>query len=404
VTTVKLYFYKNLTKAFWGLLLFTCLLLLTGCWDRTETTHLAIILATAIDKSDDQTKVSVQILVPQAAESDGQHGSSTGGATIVRSALGENVADAISKIQGKTSRKLFWGQCRVYIFGEKVAIEGLHDEIDFLVRHPEPRNRSFLFVSEGEAGPVLSIQPPLEGFIGKNLKELVDERVGVVISLKDFQQMITGVAGGAILPYINTETFKQVEETENETVDPILGSAIFKRDSMVGKIDQKMTRGVLWIIDELQGTGVTIKPKNEEGSITLDPIREHTEIIPKMENGKWKINIKIKAEGSIVQNSTDLDVMNPKVNKMLQKEMGKAIEKRINQALEQVQKEMKSDVFDFASAFERKYPAKWDEEKDRWDEIFPQVEVGFDLKTYVRRPGLSTVPGGLPPKQESEKK
>lgn len=400
---MKLYSSMNRTKVFLGLPMFTCLLLLTGCWDRTETTHLAIILATAIDKSKDQTKVSVQILVPQGAVSDGHHGTGGDKATVVRTAVGKNFSDAVSKIQGKTSRKLFWGQCRVYIFGEKVAREGLRDEIDFLVRHPEPRNRSFLFVSEGKAGPILKIQAHLEGFIGKSLKELVDERIGVVITLKDFQQMITGAAGGAILPYINTKTFKQVEEAENETVEPIFGTAIFKGDSMIGKIDQKMTRGVLWLIDELQGTGVTIKPKNEEGTITLDPIREHTDIVPKIENGKWKINVKIRAEGSIVQNSTDLDVMNPEVNKMLQKELGKAIEQRINQALERVQKEMKTDVFDFAAAFERKYPEKWDEAKNRWDEIFPQVEVGFDLKAYVRRPGLSTKSTGLP-KQGSEKK
>jgi spore germination protein KC len=393
----------NRTKASLGLFLFICLFLLTGCWDATETNHLAIVLATAIDKSDDQMKVSVHILVPQGAQSDGHHGTGGSGAIIVRSALGENVADAISKIQGKTSRKLFWGQCKVYIFGEEVAKDGLSEEMDFLVRHPEPRNRSFLFVSEGEASSILKIQSTLEGFIGRALKELVDERVGVVITLKDFQQMMNGEAGGALLPYINLETLKKVEEIGKDTVEPTFGTAIFKRDRMVGTIDQGITRGVLWLTDELQGTGVTIKPKNEGGTITLDPVRENSAIVPKIENGKWKINVKIKAEGSIIQNSTHLDVMNPEVNKMVEKEMEKAIEIRINQALEQVQKEMKADVFDFASAFERKYPAKWNEAKDRWDEIFPTVEVGIDLKTYVRRPGLSSRTSNLH-KQESEKK
>jgi spore germination protein KC len=400
---VKFFFSMNRTKASLGLFLFICPFLLTGCWDATETNHLAIVLAAAIDKSNDQVKVSVHILVPQGAVSDGHHGTGGSGATIVRTALGESVTDAISKIQGKTSRKLFWGQCKVYIFGEEVAKDGLRDEMDFLVRHPEPRNHSFLLVSEGEASSILKIQSHLEGFIGKALRELVNEHVGVVITLKEFQQMINRDAGGALLPYIYPETLKKIEEKGAEIVDPNFGTAIFKRDRMVGTIDQGITRGVLWLTDELRGTGVTIKPKNEGGTITLDPVRENSAIVPKIENGKWKINIKIKAEGSIIQNSTHLDVMNPEVNKMVEKEMGKAIEQRINQALEQVQKEMKADVFDFASAFERKYPAKWDEVRNQWDEIYPTVEVGIDLKTYVRRPGLSTRTSSLQ-KQESEKK
>ncbi|MFI8708546.1 Ger(x)C family spore germination protein [Bacillus sp. NPDC077411] len=389
-------------KSLLVLLVFICLLPLTGCWDRIETTEMAIVLTTTIDKSKDQTKVSVQVLIPKGEKSAGQ--AKAGGddkSTIVRTALGKNVSDAMSKIQAKTPRELFWGQCRVYIFGEQAAKEGLHDEIDFFVRHPEPRNRSYLFVSEGDAAHLLTLQSPLEGYIGKSLRKLVDERMGPVVTLKDFQQMVTGEAGGAILPYINTKNLEQIEE--KETLGPILETSIFKKDKMIGKINSEMTKGLLWLRNEILEAVVAVKPQGETETITMELTQEHTDIAPKIENNKWKITANIRTEGSIVENATNLDVMKPEINKMIQKKLAKAIQQRLNQTLEKVQKEMKTDVFHFAEAFERKYPDKWDKVKDRWDEIFPQVEVGIDIKAYVRRPGLGTRPGGLP-KQEGEKK
>ncbi|KEK23449.1 Ger(x)C family spore germination protein [Bacillus gaemokensis] len=382
-------------------LFFTCFLLLTGCWDRVETNEMAMVLTMAIDKSKDQLKVSVQILIPQGEKS-GQHGA--GGenkTTIVRTALGKSITDAMSKIQAKTTRLLFWGQCRVYIFGEQLAKEGLHDEIDFLIRHPEPRNRSYLFVSEGEAAHLLTLQSPLEGYIGQSLRKLADERMNAVITLKDFQQMITGEAGGAILPYIKTKNLEQVEE--KETLGPILETSIFKRDKMIGKIDQKMTKGVLWLRDEIHEAVVGVKPQNGRGIITVELIQAHTDIVPKIENNKWQITANIKTEGSIVENATALDVMKPEINKMLQKKLAKVIQQRITQTLEEVQKGMKADVFHFAEAFERKYPEKWDKVKDRWNKVFPQVEVELDIKIHVRRPGVGTRPAGLPKQEEGKK-
>ncbi|UOF89275.1 Ger(x)C family spore germination protein [Fodinisporobacter ferrooxydans] len=395
------YFSKLILGKFLHIFLyFACFPLLTGCWDRKEINDLAIVLTTAIDKTEDKmTEVSVQVLLPQAVGGGLQGGGdSKKRLTIVRSATGQNFVDAMSKIQGKVPRRLFWGQCSAYIFGEQIAKGGLHNEIDPLIRHPEPRNRAYLFVSEGKAVDLLSVQTSLEGYLGKVLRKLSEEQIGVNVTLKDFQQMITGEAGGAVLPYIKTAPFKN-----EESVGSLLGTAIFKRDRMVGEINEKVTRGVLWLRNEVEAKSVTVKFPDGDESISMNPVLIHTVLIPKIENEKWKIKVRIEAEGKIVQNATHLDIMNPDVNKIIQKKFSKVIKNRINQALDQVQKRMKTDVFRFAETFERKYPGKWDHVKDRWDEIFPRVEVSFDLKTYVRGLGLTTRSAGLPEREVRKK-
>lgn len=83
--------------------------------------------------------------------------------------------------------------------------------------------------------------------------------------------------------------------------------------------------------------------------------------------------------------------------------MEKEVEKRIGATLRKVQKEMKADIFGFAESFHQKYPKQWANNKGHWEDIFPQVEVKVEVKAYIRRPGMSTAPQGVP-KEEVKKK
>ena len=74
----------------------------------------------------------------------------------------------------------------------------------------------------------------------------------------------------------------------------------------------------------------------------------------------------------------------------MEKEFAKEIEKRMAKTVQYVQKEKKVRIFEFGEAFERKYPKRWNEVKDRWDEIYPTVEVDYDMKVNIRSSGVGT--------------
>jgi spore germination protein KC len=57
-------------------------------------------------------------------------------------------------------------------------------------------------------------------------------------------------------------------------------------------------------------------------------------------------------------------------------------------ALEQVQKVMHADIFNFAEVFYRKYPKEWEQAKDKWDEVFPNVEVHIQVASKLLSPGI----------------
>jgi spore germination protein KC len=382
-------------------ILFVCvhLILLSGCWDRTEVNDLALIVGLGIDQTKDgQIMLTVEVIVPKAIGGGGQimgGGGGGEGETIVKSGTGATVADAISNLQEKLSRRVFWGHTKVIVFGEKAAKAGIRQHLDFLGRNPQTRLRSNVLVSQGTAKSVLELVPPIEESSSEVLRELSESQLLLRVTAKDALQMLSGDAGAAALPMVKVLPPAKGKK-ELQTIAFIQRTAIFKKDKMIGDIDDQLTRGVLWLRNEIKQANVTITPKGEKGNITATLIRAHTEFIPKYEKGKWKMTVKATAEDDIILNGTKLNLMNPKYTKMIEKELENETNKRIQAALKKVQKKMKADIFGFAEIFHRKYPREWNRVKNRWEEIFPDVEVVVKTKVYVRRSGIGTAPQGLP--------
>lgn len=393
---------KILIKCFTLVFIFV---FLEGCWDRTELNDLALITAMSFDLAKDkQIQTTVQIIVPQ-----NQGGSMTGGVsggtpkkTTVRSEKGINISDALSKLQRKIPRKLFWGQCKVFIFSEQVAKLGIKDEFDFLVRHPQPRERAYMFVSKGKAAESLELFPPIERTSSEVLRELADLQLGVKVTLEQLSIRLKGDAEAYALPIVhNLPKAKSAEPFQ--TIPYIMGTALFKKDKMVGQISEKSTRGVMWILNEIDEYTVTFAMDGAKNLVSLKPVRAKVKLLPKIEGDKWLMTVKVKAEGDMIQNGTHLNPMNPKLLKEMDQAFQDDIRERIKLALREVQHKNKTDILGFATAFHRKYPKQWESNKDRWDERFPKVEVKIDVNASIKRPGLINAPGGIPEDEVQQK-
>ncbi|MBU8880850.1 Ger(x)C family spore germination protein [Bacillus sp. FJAT-29790] len=369
--------------------------LLSGCWDRVEVNDLAIVTATAIDHTeDDQIKVSVQVFIPRALGSGGGTGGGGEESTLVRSGIGSNLADAVSKLQMHLPRKLFWGQCKVFIFGKDLAKKGIQEQLDYLTRFPQPRDRAYMYVSK-DAEKVLELLPPLERYSGEVLKELSDFQIGMRITMKDLTLMLTNEAQNAALPDVKILPPEEGKK-ETETIPFISGTAVFKKDKMIGRMNANHTRGILWLRNEMKEYTISFRPAGESGEISLSPVTSDVKLIPSVMDGQWKMTVKVRTEGNVVQNETKLALLNPVIIQRLEKDFQKKIKNRIELAVKQLQEEFNADIIGFAEKFHRHYPKEWKKVKNRWDEVFPQVEVKVNVEAYIHRPGFTGAPTSIP--------
>ncbi|GAB3058249.1 Ger(x)C family spore germination protein [Virgibacillus ainsalahensis] len=379
-------------RRFSHLLCFLILLFLSGCWDRTEVNDLAIVTAVGLDKTDDgQIELSVQIINPGALGGSGSGGASGGKLSTVEKDTGRTIYDARSKLQQKVSRKLFIGHNPVVFIGEKMAEEGIRSHIEYFARSPFPRLRTFAFVTKGSPVDFLKVSPDLERNSGEVARELAKFQVGMSVTMKDLLLMLTGEERGAALPLI------EIEEEPPDTIGlRVNGTAIFQNGKMIEQIDDKMTRGILWLRDAIETATVTIQPEDAEGLISFYIFRANTSLVPTIENGNWKMTVNIKSLDDVMENETKLNLMNPDTVEKLEVQLEETIDERIHEALEKIQNEMNVDIFNFGRAFHRHYPDQWAMVKDNWEEKLPEVEVEIQSNVEIERPGRSTSPQGVP--------
>ncbi len=381
------------------------ILLLSGCWDRVEVNDLAIVTGAGIDKSgDNQIELSLQIFIPKTLGSGGGQAGGGGGGkmTVTASQTGKNIADALSKLQGILPREIFWGQCKVFIIGEELAKQGIQEQMDFLLRHPEPRGRAYIYTSKGKAKEILDVVPNLERYSAEVLREVTNYRIGMQTTLQDVDEMLTGIAQTIGLPYVHIKK-EQTSEGKQLKYVHIDGTAVFRKDKMVGLLTEAETRGVLWLRDEIKGYTVNVGIEDEEGFVSLNPVAARVHLIPKIEGEKWKMTVDVDTEGAIVQNETKINFHDPKLLKKVERAYQKSIEKRIEEALNQVQHELHADIVGFSQEFYRKYPQEWKQVENRWDEIFSEVDVTINVMTHIRRDGYINEPGAMSEEEVKEK-
>lgn len=380
---------KQKNIGIYAILLFS--LFLSGCWDRTEVNDLAIVIATGLDITDEgEIELSAQFVNPKEY-SVGQGGVGGGKLTTVEKATGKTIADASSKLQQKVSRTLFPGHSRVLFISKKIAEAGINKQIDFFARGPYPRLRSFVFVTEQSPVDLLKVSPDLESSSGEVARELSRFWIAPSITIKDLLESFHGKEQGTVIPMI------EIEEEDSDIFGlHINGTAILKEGKMVGELDNEITRGILWMRGEIETADVTIEPEDEKGMITFHIFSADTNLIPKIENGTWKVIAKITSKDDPSQNSSNLNLMNPEVIKKLEKQLEEKIDQRIDSALEYVQKDLKTDIFGFNELFHRHYPEQWAKVQREWEEIFSELEVELQINVDIQRPGRSASPQGIP--------
>lgn len=373
-------------------------LLLSGCWDRIEINDVALMTGVAIDKDEeDKYVITAEVYIPRmigSGGSSGGGGGSQGAQTFIRSGKGDTLAGAVSNLQLKLPRQVFWGQTKVIIFGEKIAKSGIRTAVDFISRHPQPRLRAYLFVAKGKGGDVLALQPPLESSSSEVLRELAKSEVMLQVNLKELLQMTRSDAETAALPMVRVLPAEKGMDSK-QTIEYIYQTALFQQDRMVGQVGAAASRGMLWFRDEVRSANITIRHKGG-GDVSMALIHVHSKLIPKIQAGKWRMTLQADADADVIVNGSRLDLSHPAFVAMLQRELNEELGRRLRETLDKVQKELKLDVFGFAEHFHRRYPDEWRKAKKEWDEIFPRVAVDLDLKLKIRSPGMATAPQGLP--------
>ncbi|WP_238652039.1 Ger(x)C family spore germination protein [Paenibacillus piscarius] len=371
---------------------------LAGCWDRTEINDLAIVLATGVDYEEGQAQLTAQIFIPRkggGGSESGGAGEGASGVTMTRTAKGENIAEALNRLQRKVARHMFWGQCEVIVISEAAGKHGLREFVDFFLRYPQFREHAFVFSSQDSARDILALLDPLERSTSESLREMANMNLGTRVTMLELSQSLQGASGSAVLTRIVIAP-PEPNDGPNATTPSLKGLSLYKHGKYTLTVKEPVSLGVLLMIKELNNIIMPVALEGEDGSFSILSKQITTMLTPRIVNGEWMMKIGIQAKGEVVLNTTDANLTDPAKVKALKEAWAKKLKDLAEQALHMSQKEQKTDFFRFADSFRRHYPQEWKKKKEQWETMYPGLQVEVSVKTAITGNGRSTGPQGIP--------
>ncbi|MBD0381448.1 Ger(x)C family spore germination protein [Paenibacillus sedimenti] len=385
------------------LMLFIVLGFLTGCWSRRELNDLAISVGMGFDKKGDQVQVTVQIVNPgEVASKMGGAGQTTPVSTF--QATSQTIFEALRKIATQSPRKVYSAHLRILVISEELAREGITPILDGISRNHEMRTDFYVVVARGTtAENVLNILTPIEKIPSNKMYSTLEMsekiwaptvKVKLNTLISDLQTegkdpVITGIQ--IIGDPTKGNLRSNVTQIDPKAILRYSGVALFKKDKLVGWLNEQESKGYNYIIDNVKSTiGHTACPSG--GIMALEVVRSKTRMKGKVNNGNPEIFVDVFLEENVGEVQCEIDLIDPKSIKELEKSAQKAVHAIIDSAIQKAKKN-NVDIFGFGEAIYRADPKYWNKNKDNWKEQFHDLPVHVNAEVKIRR--LGTVSDSL---------
>ncbi len=370
---------------------------LSGCWSRKELSELAIVLGAGVDRTpDNQVRLTLQLARPGAFVGGGEAAGGKEPPTWVVSETGKTVEEAQRRLATRISRHIYWAHNVVLIFGEEAARYGLLHYTDFFIRAPQPRETTWVMVAGGEAKDILETHSELERSSAQDIGNLARNKTGYAISLKDLVVLLAASGGNPVTARVDVveNGVLQGSGTERSPVQKgvaLTGTAVFRNDKLVGWLDESETRGLIWLRGEVLKGVITIPSlSGPDKNMSVEIVHGRTEVEPQYDGESVWFNVKITVVGDLTEQQSYEDILDREVRDAINREISGDVEGKARLALIKAQGEYGVDIFNFGTAFHRKYPRDWANLKDRWDQVFAGAGVNIEVEARVRSGGLQS--------------
>ncbi|MCA1029512.1 Ger(x)C family spore germination protein [Bacillus timonensis] len=391
-----------------GKIIFVCLtiFLLTGCWDYAEIEDKAFIFGMAIDKADSITReeakelserdmeyfetqkgkptyaytAQIPIIPRMQIKPVGLGGSGEKDRTWEVTIHGNSFFEVNREFNTRVDYLPFYEHLQVIIISEDVAREGIIKPLDLFLRDHEMRRRTTVFIAPGKAKDILKVNPKVDDFASIYLSRLPNNAVrsSRILHIADLGDISESLHGK--IDFVIPRVIASKDEIKGA------GSAVFKKDKLVGWLGEIDTIYVKWIRDNALGGLIVVESPKEKGSqVALEIKKIKTKVRPYIENGeiKMKIDTNVDANLAEVNHKDFYNTFSEEYISEVEKIAEETSKERMANTIVYVQKEFGTDIFYFHTMIKRYNPKEWEKVKDNWDELFPKMKTDITVNINI---------------------
>lgn len=356
------------------LLLIVNMLFLYGCWNYQEIERFSMVSGFAIDRGTEGHKYHFTFeFLDLSGDNPGSKLLETEGDTVF-----DGIRNAISKSQ----KKLTFSECKLVVISKDLASEGITPLLDFVSRDAEPRLTLVPMISEEKtAGEILQQKPVTDHLICLEIDQMLAQNVASLsktprVKLYQANNMLAGEGTSLVLPSI------KVAEQQTATTVELAGTAIFKKDRLIGFLDADQSQLMLFVKNQIKGGLLLTSPDSDGRNITLEIEESTTKITPLISQNPPSVKIDIKTVCALGENQTTEKHIPTERIKDVEKSAKSGLETSVSNLIKTAQKQYKCDIFGFGNLIYQNDPQLWEQDKAKWDEIFTAMDIAVtaDIK------------------------
>lgn len=419
-------------------------LVLTGCWGRREVDEQAFVLAIGLDKGrENQILVTYQIAIPRIMGGGGGEGRSTGGGSgsgdnnkpvLVTSIESPSLFVSIDMVNTYIHRRASLMHTKAIVVSEELAREkGVGTWVPGLLRFREARRDVLIMVARGSAKDFIENNQPMldknvnkyyellsfsqyyTGFIPRSwlydfanaIKSKGENPVAILVGVNRTREEAlshdTSQASGpgkrpgqadeqsAEKQYVSEGSYLagDLPRTGGNKVE-FMGSAVFKKDRMVGTINGDETIVLMMLRGEFRRGFISLRdPRQPDMVIPLDVTLGRLPLVKvRLVDGRPEIQVTLQIEADILGVQSGINYADPELIPELEQAFSQKIEDLVRKLIARSQNEFDADIFGFGNKAARLFWT-WDEwERFDWPSKFRTAEIKVAVKTRIRRTGL----------------
>lgn len=351
--------------------------------------NITVVQGIGIDYDENSGEYNLAVEIFDIAQSSGMGESESGNLTKVLKVSGDTVSSALNKVTLEIGKSIVFSHNKVIVLSESAVNTGINSVMDFFLR--EYRNRSNVSVvvaSECRASDVIEADQGNVSFPARELETLLE--AGKIngyttdITVSDLAEMEEDDCSATLIP---TVKLREEDEARYTVLD---GFAIVKDEKMAGKLTLDESRGVLFVIDKIDGGTLNV----EDGSLglsTLKIVRSNTSVDTKAEDtAKFLVDIKCVADVIEISKKTGT-TLSEEDSERLEENAKKHIEGIIENALTTCLDEYNSDIFGLTRRVWLFYPRFYRENEEYFKTKPSAKDVKVNVKVEIRRTGQGGV-------------
>nr|WP_319487220.1 Ger(x)C family spore germination protein [uncultured Caproiciproducens sp.] len=362
-------------KRFCVLLLALAMLVLCGCWNYREIESLSMVSGIAVDKGREGHKYHLTF---EFLDVSGE----TSKAKLLETE-GDTIFDGVREATSKSEKKLFFSECKVLIVSKEIAADGMAPLFDFATRDAEPRLTLNPMVSQAKtAGEILQQESVAGQLIGIGVWKMLIQNstyLSEAPNVKLFQanNLLTGEGASLILPTIKLST------STDKVTPELSGTAVFKRDKLIGFLDKDQSKSLLLIKNQVNGGLLLTEPDPGKGKVVLEIQANRTKITPVITNNVLKVEININMTAALAEDETAKDYTTSDGLKKIEECAKKTLEKNVSELIKTVQTQYDSDIFGFGAIAYQNKPEWWKQAKPKWDQTFRTLDSSVTANVTI---------------------